>query len=82
MVADSPLADQNKVDTLGKLADQEMGLAWYCNACNRKLGLDLDEAIRRWGRAQVFIQWSAPVKCSGCGSRDIVMIVQAKVPGR
>jgi DNA-directed RNA polymerase subunit RPC12/RpoP len=59
-----------------------MGLAWYCGACKRKLGLDLDEAIRRWGRSQVFIKWSPPVKCSGCGSRDITMIVQAKVPGR
>ena len=74
--------DPHKIDTLGKLSDNGMGLAWYCGSCNRKLGLDLDEAIRRWGRSQVFIKWSPPVKCSGCGSREITIIVQAKVPGR
>ena len=65
-----------KIDTLG------MGLAWACNNCHRTLGLTLHEAIRRWGRHQVFVQWSPPLKCAECGSCDISMRVQAQVPGR
>jgi len=77
-----PSTDPHTIDTLGKLADAGMGLAWACNHCYRTLDLTLDQAIWSWGRSQVFVQWSAPVKCSGCGSRVISMRVQAKVPGR
>ncbi|MEF2554071.1 hypothetical protein VQ042_22485 [Aurantimonas sp. A2-1-M11] len=77
----SPSPDPHTIDTLGKLADNEMGLVWACNGCHRTLGLTLDEAINRWGRNQVFVQWAPPLKCIGCGSRDISMRVQAKVPG-
>ena len=77
-----PSPDPHTIDTLGKLADAGMGLAWTCNNCHRTLGLTLDEAIRRWGRNQVFVQWAPPLKCSECGSRDISMRVRAKVPGR
>ena len=76
------MTDRTTIDTLGKLADNEMGIAWACDDCHRTLGLDLAEAIRRWGRDQVFVKWSAPIKCSGCGSRNVSMRVQAKVPGR
>lgn len=79
---DSASTDPHTIDTLGKLADGGMGLIWACNHCYRMLGLTLDEAIRRWGRGQVFVQWAPPLKCVGCGSRDISMRVQAQVPGR
>ncbi|MDE0921479.1 hypothetical protein [Aurantimonas coralicida] len=82
-MSDSPLPDNpTRIDTLGKLVDNGMGLAWACDNCHRTLGLTLDEAIRRWGRHQVFVQWAPPLKCAQCGSRDISMRVQAQVPGR
>ena len=77
-----PSPDPGVIDCLGKLSDNEMGIAWACSDCHRTLGLDLAEAIRSWGRDQVFVKWSAPIKCGSCGSRDISMRVRAKVPGR
>lgn len=70
------------IDTLGKLADNEMGLAWTCNGCHRTLGLDLDGAMHLWGRDQVFVGWKPPIVCADCGSRNVSMRVQAQVPGR
>ncbi|MEF2554404.1 hypothetical protein VQ042_24350 [Aurantimonas sp. A2-1-M11] len=43
----SPPLNPHTIDTLGKLADNEMGLVWACNGCHRTLGLPLDEAIHR-----------------------------------
>ena len=77
-----PSPDPHTIDTLGKLADAGIGLAWACNHCHRTVSLTLDEAIRRWGRNQFFVQWATPLKCSECGSQDISMRVRAKVPGR
>ena len=77
-----PSPDPHTIDTLGKLADAGMGLAWTCNHCRRTLALTLDEAIRRRGRDQVFVQWKPRIICSSCGSRDFSMRVRAKVPGR
>ena len=74
--------DPTVINTLGKLADAGMGLAWACDNCHRTLGLTMDEAIRRWGRNQVFVQWKPRIICGSCGSRDISMRVRAKVPGR
>lgn len=74
--------DPHTIDTLGKLADNEMGLAWYCDDCNRKLGLDLEGAIHIWGRDQFYIGWKPPIVCVDCRSRNISMRVQAQVPGR
>lgn len=74
--------DPTVINTLGKLADAGMGLAWACNHCHRTLGLTLDEAIRRWGHDQVFVRWKPRIICGSCGSRDISMRVQARVPGR
>jgi hypothetical protein len=76
-----PSEDPRSIDTLGKLADNGIGLAWACNHCRRTLGLNLEEAIRRWGRNQVFVQWKPRIICGRCGSRDTSMRVRAKVPG-
>lgn len=76
------MSDGGSIETLGGLADNKMGLVWYCNDCDRKLDLDLAAAISRWGRGQVFINWRPPIKCSGCGSRNVSSRVQAHVPGR
>lgn len=78
----TPFADPNAIDTLGTLADNEMGLVWYCDDCNRKLGLDLAGAIHLWDRDQVFVGWKPPIVCADCRSRNVSMRVQAKVPGR
>lgn len=51
-------ADPHTIDTLGKLEDAGMGLAWTCNHGHRTL----DEAIRRCGHNQVFAQWAPPLK--------------------
>ncbi|MCC4298564.1 hypothetical protein [Aurantimonas coralicida] len=82
MVPVEPRDDPTVINTLGKLADAGMGLVWTCNHCHRTLGLTLDEAIRRWGRDQAFVRWTPRIICGSCGSRDISMRVQAKVPGR
>ena len=74
--------DLTVINTLGKLADAGMCLAWACNHCHRTLGVTLNEAIRRWGRDQVFVRWTSRIICGSCGSRDISMRVRAKVPGR
>ncbi len=76
-----PSSDPTVINTLGKLADVGMGLTWTCNHCHRTLRLTLNEAIRRWGRDQVFVRWKPRIICGSCGSRDISMRVQAKVPG-
>ncbi|BAP94493.1 hypothetical protein [Aurantimonas phage AmM-1] len=76
----TPSLDPGEIDTLGKLADNGMGLVWYCDDCNRRLDLGLADAIARWGRDQVFIQWKPAIKCAGCGSRNVHARVQANVP--
>ena len=65
------------IETLGDLAEHSMGLAWHCAACHRTLGLTLDEAIRRWGRDQVYVRWRPPIRCAECGSREIAGSVRA-----
>lgn len=77
-----PSPDPNAIDTLGKLADNGMGLVWYCDDCNRKLGLDLDGAIHHWGRDRTFVGWRPPIVCADCRGRNASMRVQAQVPGR
>ena len=76
-----PSPDPHTIDTLGKLTDAGMGLVWTCYECHRTLDLTLDQAIRRWGRDQVFVQWKPRMRCGSCGCRDISMRVRAKVPG-
>ncbi|MEF2550017.1 hypothetical protein VQ042_01395 [Aurantimonas sp. A2-1-M11] len=73
----SPSPNPAAIDTLGKLADAEMGLVWYCDDCNRRMELTLVRAIEIWGRDQVFIRWRPPIKCGGCGSRSVNCRVQA-----
>lgn len=67
------------ISTLGDLADNGMGLRWACNDCSRDLELTLASAIRRWGRDQTYVRWRAPVKCAGCGSRNVSVRVQANM---
>lgn len=77
-----PSPDPNEIDTLGKLSDNGMGLAFACDDCSRPLDLSLPRMIDLWGRDQVFIRWQPKIKCAGCGSRNVSPRVQAKVPGR
>lgn len=75
-----PSPDPNEIDTLGKLADNGMGLAFSCDDCHRTLELPLERMIALWGRDQVFINWQPPIKCATCGSRNVSRRVQANVP--
>jgi DNA-directed RNA polymerase subunit RPC12/RpoP len=65
------------ISTLGDLADHGMGLAWHCEDCGRELDLTLAKAIELWGRDQTYVRWDPPVKCAGCGSRNISGRVRA-----
>lgn len=82
LVQVEPSPDPGVIDCLGKLADNGMGIAYACDDCHRTLALDLDKAIRLWGRNQVHINWRPPIKCAACGSKNVSGRVQAKVPGR
>lgn len=76
------ISEPRAIDTLGMLADNEMGLVWYCDSCNRKMDLTLNRMIAIWGRDQVFIRWQPSIKCAGSGSSNVSARVQAQVPGR
>ena len=65
------------IATLGDLADAGMGLIWYCDGCGRPLALTLARAIEMWGRDQVYVKWTPPIKCASCGSKAISGSVQA-----
>jgi hypothetical protein len=67
------------ISTLGDLLDSHMGLSWACDDCHRSLDLTLARAIELWGRDQVYVRWRAPVRCAGCGSRNVSMRVLADV---
>jgi hypothetical protein len=59
------------VDTVGKLDDLDMRAFMYCRSCKRSGDIDPPKLIERVGRDLVFIGRRWPVKCAGCGSRDI-----------
>ena len=68
------------IETLGALADHVMSLSFSCAECHRNLALTLDEMISRWGRDQIYGSmsgWTPSIKCSRCGSREIIRSVQA-----
>jgi hypothetical protein len=67
------------ISSLGDLADRGMGLTWACDDCYRGLDLTLARAIKIWGTRQRYVRWRAPVKCAGCGSKNVSMRVQADV---
>ena len=78
----SPAPDSYTIDTLGKLADNGMSLIWYCYICSRKMALTTERMIEKKAPGQMVIRWQPPIKCSACGSRNVSVRVQAKVPGR
>jgi hypothetical protein len=77
-----PSEDPHTIDSLGKLADNGMGLAYACDDCHRTLDLAIATMIGIWGRDRVFVRWRPPIRCARCGSRNVSGRVQAKVPGR
>ena len=65
------------ISTLGDVADAGMGIAWACDDCHRGLDLTLARAIELWGRDQVYVRWRAPIRCAGCGSKNVSMRIRA-----
>ena len=65
------------IETLGALADHGMSLSFSCSKCHRTLALTLDDMISRWGCDQVYVGWTPSIKCSQCGSRQIIRSVLA-----
>lgn len=67
-------------DTLGHLRSLGMGLIAHCDGCGHS-ELVLDALIKRYGPEAVYIQRKWPLRCKRCGSREIVVMVKAKLLG-
>jgi hypothetical protein len=61
--------------TLGNAAAAKVRLIVWCKACSHQVELDPAEHAQRYGAEKTVPDWKQRLVCSGCGSRDIDMVV-------
>jgi hypothetical protein len=61
--------------TLGAAAAAEVRLIVWCRDCSRQVEPDPAELASRYGAETVLLAWKERLVCSGCGSRNVDMVV-------
>jgi Zn finger protein HypA/HybF involved in hydrogenase expression len=61
--------------TLGSAAGAGVRLVIWCRDCNHQVEPDPAEMAARYGAETTVIDWRERLICSGCGSRQIDMVV-------
>ena len=61
--------------TLGSSAKARVILVVWCKQCHYEVEPDPAEQAERYGAETSLLDWTARLRCSGCGSGEIDMIV-------
>jgi hypothetical protein len=61
--------------TLGNAAAARVRLIVWCKACGHRVEPDAAEMADRYGAGTSVLDWRDRLVCSGCGSRDVDMVV-------
>ena len=61
--------------TLGNAAAARVRLIGWCKACGHRAEPDPAETAQRYGAETTVPSWRERLVCSGCGSRDVDMVV-------
>jgi hypothetical protein len=61
--------------TLGNAAKAGIRLIVSCRGCGRQIEPDPAEMAERYGAETAVPDWRARLVCSGCGSRQVDMVV-------
>jgi hypothetical protein len=61
--------------TLGNAAAAKVRLIVWCKACAHQVEPDPAEHAQRYSAEATMPDWKQRLVCSGCGSRDIDMVV-------
>jgi hypothetical protein len=67
--------------TLGNAAAAIVRLIVWCRACGRQVEPDAGEMAERCGAETTVIDWHARLTCSGCGSRQVELVVTRAAAG-
>jgi hypothetical protein len=60
---------------IGAAAAAGVRLIVWCRACRRQIEPDPAELAERYGAGIAVLDWKARLVCSGCGSREVDMVV-------
>jgi hypothetical protein len=61
--------------TLGNAAKAGVRLIVWCRVCGRQVEPDPSEMAERHGAETAVLEWRERLVCSGCGSRQVDMVV-------
>jgi len=61
--------------TLGNAAAARVRLIMWCKACGHRVEPDAAEMAERYGAETTVPEWRERLVCSGCGSRNVDMVV-------
>jgi hypothetical protein len=61
--------------TLGNAAKARVRLIVWCRACGRQVEPDPAEMAERYGAEMAVPHWHGRLVCSGCGTREVDMVV-------
>jgi hypothetical protein len=61
--------------TLENAAAARVRLVVWCKSCRRQVEPDAAEMAQQYGTGTSVLDWRARLACSGCGRREIDMVV-------
>ena len=61
--------------TLGGVTKAGVRMIVWCRSCSRQVEPDPGELAARYGAGIPVLEWMSRLVCSGCGSRDVDMVL-------
>lgn len=73
------MSEEIRIDTLGAMLDNDMGMNAWCSRCQKGREMDMGELIAKLGRNHP-IGIAGRLRCSRCGSKEVSITIKAPVP--